>query len=371
MEIKNLTLKKYLLRTVLFAVPGAGLVGYLSGLLAFKIYIPVVIGMAGGAIIGLVISYSNFKRIIQPLKEMLLEIETLAEKNKDLGITDLNTVDDLKQSFSKILKGLTLELQEITKTINNTVLSLVDTTSETSAGIEEVAASTQEINSSLEEINETIRNIARLAEELGDKLTKGRESLDLFSSENAKIQNSLTVATKSINELFAHTQEINVALELITEIAAQTNLLALNAAIEAARAGEAGKSFAVVAEEVRKLAGKSKDAAEEIKGIIDLIFKNMNEAQEKMNETFTIATESTAKTSFLQTELQGVMSLLPDLLRQNQSLPAHMQNITEAVNNVVAATNEQSAAMNNVQKMAEETRGLITRLEQLQNKFTL
>ncbi|GAV24604.1 hypothetical protein ciss_05370 [Carboxydothermus islandicus] len=90
-----------------------------------------------------------------------------------------------------------------------------------------------------------------------------------------------------------------------------------------------------------------------------------------MQETFTIATESTAKTSFLQTELQGVMDLLPELLRQNQSLPAHMQNITEAVNNVVAATNEQSAAMNNVQKMAEETRGLITKLEQLKNKFTL
>ena len=370
MEIRKLTLQKYLIRTVLFAVPGAGLVGYLSGLMN-NIYFSLLIGLVGGALIGIIISYLNFKKIIQPLKEMMAEIEILAEKNKDLDIAKLNTIDDLKDSFGKILKGLTMELQDATHKIENTVLSLVDTTSETSAGIEEVAASSEEVNSSLEEINETIQKVADLAEELGKKLAKGQESLGALSLETGKIQNSVSAAAEAINELFTRTQEINVALELITEIAAQTNLLALNAAIEAARAGEAGKSFAVVADEVRKLAGKSKDAAEEIKGVIDIIFKNMSDVQEKMNQTFTITDESTQKTEGLQQELREVISFVPDLIKQNQALPLYMQNITEAINNVAAATNEQSAAMSRIQQMAEDTKGLISKLEQLKNKFTL
>jgi methyl-accepting chemotaxis protein len=198
-----------------------------------------------------------------------------------------------------------------------------------SGEISSMAGAVEEFSATSLNIAENMRNTQRLASENAQQTRIGRSSMDEASAALGQIATSLNGTAEVINTLGQRSQEIGGIVSVITSIADQTNLLALNAAIEAARAGEQGRGFAVVADEVRNLAGRTREATNEISAMIASI----------QGET----------SSAITTMEQGKV-LMQDGLQRNANVAGALAQIDEQSNlageqftEITMATSEQSS----------------------------
>ena len=145
------------------------------------------------------------------------------------------------------------------------------------AAAEELSATSAEVSGSAEAATSTAGEAGRSAEE-------GGKSVERLVEEVGRISEVITLATSEMHALAGRSREIGTAVRVINEIAEQTNLLALNAAIEAARAGEHGKGFAVVADEVRKLADRTTQATDQIAGLVGAIQSDAESAETQIEQ---------------------------------------------------------------------------------------
>ncbi|MHB8422455.1 MAG: methyl-accepting chemotaxis protein [Leptospirales bacterium] len=200
--------------------------------------------------------------------------------------------------------------------------------------IQTAAAATEELSRSLNEVARNTRTAADLSTQTDREATKGLESIRSASMELGRISGVVGDASDSIQELGKSSDQISQIVNIIDEIAEQTNLLALNAAIEAARAGEQGKGFAVVADEVRKLAERTTRSTREISETI----KSIQGLTEKSVKVMT-------KGSRELNELISVMKTASDLL---SGIVSSVKEVTVQVNQIALATTQQSQAVNQV-----------------------
>lgn len=218
----------------------------------FNQYVSLFISIA----IGVIAVYLTNKDIKKPFESSIRKIESIAKGQLNITIEDtdkMNEIGALNRALENLIKelsGIINEVQISTDTLSGSAQKLSTTSEELSQGANEQAASVEEVSSTMEEIAANIETSNVNAKET-----------ELISKTSASgIKNVSETTEQSLTAV----RNISAKIGIINEIAFQTNILALNAAVEAARAGEHGKGFAVVAAEVRKLAEKSKLAADEI-----------------------------------------------------------------------------------------------------------
>jgi methyl-accepting chemotaxis protein len=158
-----------------------------------------------------------------------------------------------------------------------------------SESLTSTAAAVEEMTVSVGQVSESAEAARQIAQRTSDFARQGRDRLNDASGEIGKIAGSVESSSQVMDHLQASSQQIGNIANVIRGIADQTNLLALNAAIEAARAGEQGRGFAVVADEVRKLAEKAGSATNEIKSMIDTIQTQTDQAAVQMRQASGLA----------------------------------------------------------------------------------
>lgn len=269
-------------------------------------------------------SYNYLNKIDQKgLKEHLLKLAS-----------GVNSLGDSITSMLKENKSNGLTLDESSNILIQNVDKLNISSNEAAASLEETAAALEEITSN---IRNTTEGIAKMSS-LSNDVTKS-------AKDGENLANRTTLAMDEIN---TQVNLVNEAISVIDQIAFQTNILSLNAAVEAATAGEVGKGFAVVAQEVRNLANRSAEAANEIKAIVE-------NAKNKANEGKDIANEMIEGYKALNTNISQTMDLISDIQNASREQLLGIEQINDAVNSLDRQTQQNASIASQTHEVATLT----------------
>ena len=235
--------------------------------------------------------------------------------------------------------GQTLESNALT--MNQSVQNVAHKANEQAASLEETAAAVEEITSITRNNAENATKMASLGQTVKSAVSTG--------------QGLATKTASSMDEINTEVNAINEAITVIDQIAFQTNILSLNAAVEAATAGEAGKGFAVVASEVRNLAGRSAEAAKEIKDLVE-------NAKEKANGGKQISDEMIKGYDELNTHISETISIIGDVSSASKEQMTGIEQINDAVTMLDRVTQENASEANQVSQIASQVASMAEEL---------
>ncbi len=260
------------------------------------------------------------------------------------------------------------ELASSVQAVGQAAQQVAETITQMAKGTDEQARASQEAGKIVDSMSASIQQVASSSQKMAQNATdvvatgeEGRKAVGKAASQMSAIRDTVDKSAGAVKNLGERSQEIGRIVEVITGIADQTNLLALNAAIEAARAGEQGRGFAVVADEVRKLAEQSRQAAEQISALIREIQGETSRAVETMESgTREVAAGSdvVAETGkAFETIVQAVQSLVAQIQEVSAAtgqLAAGSQQVVKSVESIAAITEEAAASSEEVSANSEE-----------------
>lgn len=234
--------------------------------------------------------------MVEPIREATVVLNEIARGNLTVKMENnykgdyklikdnINAVvDALNDILLKVISN-SQELEMMTGSIYNGTEELVHGSERQKSQTYEVASAIEEMTTTIQDNSKSALTTSQLADKAGEKAKEGGNVVTETIKGIQRIADVVSKSEKTIHELANNTNKIGEIIKVINEIADQTNLLALNAAIEAARAGEQGRGFAVVADEVRKLAERTTNATEEIEDMLNRIQKDTSDAVLVINE---------------------------------------------------------------------------------------
>lgn len=346
------------------------------------------------AVIFLVIGLSIFwaivlsKSISGSFQKLIIAMEKAAagDLNARMEATSKDEIGQLTLGFNRFLDRLQEIIQGITKIATQVAESSSDLNSisnKTYEAISQQDAETIAIASAVEEMSATALEIARNGDTVKDAANDaGKQTQDgsLAIRENIDSVNELageiSQAANAVSAVEKRTDEIQAMLEVIHSVTEQTNLLALNAAIEAARAGEQGRGFAVVADEVRSLAMRSAESADEIRKIIEGLITDTQSAVSTMNLSKERSEESINRTTSMADSLTSIDQAIQFILEKSayiaqateeQNQTAH--SIAENTTRIKSISTTSSENMKTTRQSSEKLDGLSQQLLDSVNYF--
>jgi methyl-accepting chemotaxis protein len=328
--------------------------------------------IAVGVIVAILISI----RLARPLQEVQNVIEAVAEG--DLTKEAKVTTDDEIGRVAKALNVTVASVREAMGSVSNTTNELARTSQEmaaaaeqVSASIEEVASTTNEFSSSLDMMNTNAQNMSKTVEGISNQATEGDAAvINVVRQMNALRENTQKMSN-DVADLGTLSDEIGKIVDAISAIADQTNLLALNAAIEAARAGEHGRGFAVVADEVRKLAEESSEATAEITSLINQIQQRISGTVSGMEDSAQQADQALSSVDASGKILREILAAVDGIVDQVQAISAGIQETNAAGHEISSATEEQAASIEEVASSAQNLTNMGIRLQELVGHFKM
>ncbi|WP_168734316.1 methyl-accepting chemotaxis protein [Pseudothauera nasutitermitis] len=273
-------------------------------------------------------------------------------------------MDSLQATLQRILSDAG-QVADTAALVTQATGRIADSSAHQSEAARSAADSMQEISLSITEVATNTRETSDLSEQSARVSTRGELTSRDSAAEMARIAADMQNAVARVAELRRRSDEIGGIVQVINEIAGQTNLLALNAAIEAARAGEQGRGFAVVADEVRKLAERTGGATDQIKGMIVAIQADVAAAVGDMEGGFARVSKGAEIAGELAGALAGINADSAAMLGRINAIAAAAQSqsqasatVSEQVQGIVAATEDNRAAV-------DEVAAAVRRLEEL------
>ncbi len=333
---------------------------------------------------------SILNAIRAPIEEASAVLENMAKADFRKRVTGnyFGDYELIKNNVNKVvdsLHDLISKLAQSTENLSGASVQISSSTEEMAAGAQEQSSQITEVASAVEEMTKTIMETSRnssLASEAsnnaGNIAKEGGKVVEETIKGMVRIAAVVQKSSDTVQALGKSSDQIGEIVQVINDIADQTNLLALNAAIEAARAGEQGRGFAVVADEVRKLAERTTKATKEIAVMIKQIQKDTSEAVEAMKKGKEEADHGKVMADKAGESLRDIIlgaDKVVDLITQvavaSEEQSATSEEISKNIEAISTVTKESTSGIQQIARAAEDLNNLTSVIEELVGEFKI
>ena len=369
-------------------VLGAFMVAFPGMNLMKEISTPLVIALIFG-FLGVAVSFLIADRIVSPLRKFADSFESLSQGNiehvdirssDEVGkLADIwNSVGERLSEALKKIHGLSNMVRYISSKINSDISGLMNVSGELSSSISSISNAVEEFSSAITEVSRNLTSIADAVRRSSEVSEKGVEKISELSGKMENFSRKLSEFFDISGKLSRELESIKSIVSTIEDISDQTNLLALNASIESARAGSAGSGFAVVAQEVRRLAEDTMTELGSIKKIVERItelFSLINSFAEDMRKSFEeiLGTMNESQKSFSNiaelsrssaADIGAISTSFEEQARVSEEIAKNMKDI-------VAGNERLMELINSLKRISDELIGLSHKLKQSVDFFKL
>ena len=347
-----------------------------------------VIGLATLAVLGWFIL-----RTMHPLGRLSSTFTDLASGQGDLtqrldmgdGQDEISTLARSFDRFSQSLRKMLIDVRECAGKLNGSALEVDRETDEIGQHCAQQAQSSLSTASSVHQLFTSISRVAESSSHAGEitrsassAAEKVAEDVHGVAREVGQVVEAISRVDDVLGKLRQRSEEIGSVVQVIRDIADQTNLLALNAAIEAARAGEQGRGFAVVADEVRKLAERSASATQEISNSITQVQNETNEASasmtqavEQVQSSVKLAERAAESVDIIRRSNDEVLDVIEHAAQASAEQSEASQSISDAVENINEMSGHTERSLTHARENVVACRELAERLQTMIAKFKL
>ena len=324
---------------------------------ALVVAVLMVLEMAGSQLL-----ISFIERHVNRLKDTMVDVQASGNLSQRAVVDSTDEIGEMASAFNAMQDRTVGVVRSMKEAIERLHREVEELTSAAEARRDDLGRQQQGADRSAEVIETMLQSFTGIAEQAGIAKTLSHEASDAARDGSSrvgqradsirKLADVVRNSASSVEALAENSHEISHAITEIRGIAEQTNLLALNAAIEAARAGEQGRGFAVVADEVRKLAQRVQDSTDQIQGTIDRLLNAMNTAVNQMTGSSEDATRCVEESEEGRRALEAINEVVSRIDHTNQEIANVSAEQTAGTDDVLA----------NVQGIRETTQNMVTQL---------
>lgn len=323
--------------------------------------------------------------VLDTLGKRTDEIGGMAVSFKHMIVALIDTIKEAKSAHRNGMIEAAQKLEKIVESSSTATQELSAQIQESSNGAEMQAdriASTvtavEEMNATILEVTQNTVQTAKIANDTKQRAEESEVVVDDFMNSIRKVEKSTDTLKADMTELSEHVQNINQIMGVISDLADQTNLLALNAAIEAARAGEAGKGFAVVADEVRKLAEKTMASTVRVGDAVTAIKSSTESSMRQVGDTVSLVNTAIDLAAKCHEALEEIMRMAGESAERIGSIAvaseqqsATSEEITKAIGEISGIVSQTSNTMREaniaVMELAKQAEGLSAMVESMKS----
>src|ERR1700735_4251701 len=349
----------------------------------------------------------NFNKMIVHLKDMAAVSAAIAEGQLSVTVQPRSQQDTMARAFAQMTRGLremvrqvrdsaaqvasgsgqmagasdesakvsvqaASAIDEVTSTMHEmsiNVQNVVKNTQVQASSVAETSASIDQMVTSIQRVADTAKLLVDISHRSRDEVQTGMVTMEKATQGLNRTSHAIQSSAEIIDVLGRRADDIGKIIEVIDDLAEKTNLLALNAAIEAARAGEHGLGFAVVAEEVRKLAEKSTQSTKEISELIQGIQKEAREAVENMDKSTSMVQEGLVLNKDLSLALDKISDVVSEVYKFSQEIGAATMEQSSGSTQIAKATNRLTEITQEINSSVEEqasgAQGVVRAMEKM------
>jgi methyl-accepting chemotaxis protein len=329
--------------------------------------------------------------VTRPLDHMTHGLRDIAQGEGDLSrrldVEHSDEIGEASQVFNQVMEkfsalirhvsGSATQVSVAAKQLSDNAQQIAESAAQQSERSVSTASAVEAMASSIALVAQSTEQVGQQAKESLERTHQGNESLSVLVGEIDRVESAVREIAGSVNEFVRSTTAITAMTRQVKDIAEQTNLLALNAAIEAARAGEQGRGFAVVADEVRKLAEKSAHSASEIDAVTHALaqqsatvevsiengLKHLNSSQDALENVAIVLSEAGGSVGEVSRELSSIVTATEEQRASSNEVAANVEAIAMMAEESARANEQAVSGARNLEHLADDLQTLVGRFK--------